>query len=45
MLFRSAHPELEDRLEGYHDDLQEGVGEVSRRLHEQGTDQFRADRS
>ena len=40
-----AHPELEDRLEGYHGDLQEGVGEVSWRLHELGTDQFRADRS
>ena len=40
-----AHPELEDRLEEYHDDLQDGVGEVSRRLHEQGTEQFRADRS
>ena len=40
-----AHPELEDRLEEYHDNLQDGVGEVSRRLHEQGTEQFRADRS
>ena len=40
-----AHPELEDRLEGYHDVLQDGVGEVSRRLHEQGTEQFRTDRS
>ena len=39
-----GHPELEDRLEAYHDDLQEGVGEVSRQLHEQGTEQFRADR-
>jgi len=36
-----AHPELEDRLEEYHDDLQDGVGEVSKRLHEQGTEQFR----
>ena len=36
-----AHPELEDRLEEYHDDLQEGVGKLSRRLHEQGTKQFR----
>ena len=36
-----AHPELEDRLEEYHDDLQEGVGKVSRRLHKQGTKQFR----
>jgi 5-(carboxyamino)imidazole ribonucleotide mutase len=40
-----AHPELEDRLEGYHDDLQDDIGEVSRRLHEQGSDQFKADRS
>jgi 5-(carboxyamino)imidazole ribonucleotide mutase len=36
-----SHPELEDRLEEYQDDLQDGVGEVSRRLHEQGTEQFR----
>jgi 5-(carboxyamino)imidazole ribonucleotide mutase len=40
-----GYPELEGRLEAYHDDLQEGVGEVSRRLHEQGTEQFRTDRS
>jgi 5-(carboxyamino)imidazole ribonucleotide mutase len=40
-----GYPELEGRLEAYHDDLQEGVGEVSRRLHEQGTEQFRRDRS
>ena len=39
-----AHPELEDRLEEYHDDLQDGVGEVSRRLHEQGTEQYRENR-
>jgi 5-(carboxyamino)imidazole ribonucleotide mutase len=39
-----AHPELEDRLEEYHHDIQEGVGEVSRRLHEQGTEQFRDNR-
>ena len=38
------HPELVDRLEAYHDDLQDGVGEVSKRLHELGTEQFRADR-
>jgi 5-(carboxyamino)imidazole ribonucleotide mutase len=38
------HPELADRLEAYHDDLQDGVGDVSRRLHESGTEQFRADR-
>ena len=39
-----AHPELEDRLEEYHEDLQDGVGEVSRRLHEQGTEQYRENR-
>ena len=38
------HPELADRLEAYHDDLQDGVGEVSRRLHKAGTERFRADR-
>ena len=38
------HPELADRLEAYHDDLQDGVGDVSRRLHESGTEGFRADR-
>ncbi|WP_254838154.1 5-(carboxyamino)imidazole ribonucleotide mutase [Natronomonas marina] len=40
-----AHPELVERLEAYHDELQDGVGEVSRRLHEEGTEKFRADRS
>ena len=39
-----AHPELADRLEAYHDDLQDGVGEVSARLHGSGTERFRADR-
>jgi len=39
-----GYPELEDRLEEYHDDLQDDVGEVSRRLHEQGIEQFRTDR-
>ena len=39
-----AHPELADRLETYHDDLQDGVGEVSKRLHESGTERFRAER-
>jgi 5-(carboxyamino)imidazole ribonucleotide mutase len=38
------HSELEDRLVGYHDDLQQGVGEVSRELHERGTERFRRDR-
>ena len=36
-----AHPELEDELVAYHDDLREGVGEVSRDLHESGTESFR----
>jgi 5-(carboxyamino)imidazole ribonucleotide mutase len=40
-----AHPELEDRLEEYHEDLQDAVGEGSRQLHEEGTERFRADRS
>jgi 5-(carboxyamino)imidazole ribonucleotide mutase len=36
-----AYPELEGRLESYHDDLRAGVGEVSRELHESGTAAFR----
>ncbi|WP_336136779.1 5-(carboxyamino)imidazole ribonucleotide mutase [Natronomonas amylolytica] len=39
-----AHSELEARLDEYHDALQDGVGEVSRELHEQGTELFRANR-
>ncbi len=39
-----AHPELEDRLEAYHDDLQDGVGEVSMALHREGTEAFRENR-
>jgi 5-(carboxyamino)imidazole ribonucleotide mutase len=39
-----AHPELEERVDEYHDSLQDGVGEVSRELHEQGTELFRANR-
>ena len=39
-----AHPELEDRLEAYHDALQDDVGAVSKRLHADGTERFRADR-
>jgi 5-(carboxyamino)imidazole ribonucleotide mutase len=35
------HDELRERLVEYHDDLQEGVADVSRRLHEQGTPGFR----
>jgi len=36
-----AHPDLEERLVEYHDDLRAGVGRVSRDLHESGTDAFR----
>ena len=39
-----THPELEARLDEYHDGLQEGVGSVSMRLHELGTDRFREER-
>jgi 5-(carboxyamino)imidazole ribonucleotide mutase len=39
-----AHPELEARLDAYHDALQDDVGRVSKRLHSEGTDQFRANR-
>ena len=35
------HPELEERLVEYHRGLQEGVGEVSRDLHELGTPGFK----
>ena len=35
------HPELEERLVEYHQGLQEGVGEVSRNLHELGTPGFK----
>jgi 5-(carboxyamino)imidazole ribonucleotide mutase len=38
------HDDLADRLVAYHDALQQGVGEVSRALHEAGTDRFRAER-
>jgi 5-(carboxyamino)imidazole ribonucleotide mutase len=38
------HDELRERLESYHADLREGVGTVSRELHERGTERFRADR-
>ncbi|WP_158057417.1 5-(carboxyamino)imidazole ribonucleotide mutase [Halorussus halophilus] len=38
------HDELRDRLVEYHDDLQAGVADVSRRLHEQGTPAFREGR-
>jgi len=35
------HPELRERLLAYHEGLQQGVGEVSRDLHERGTLGFR----
>jgi 5-(carboxyamino)imidazole ribonucleotide mutase len=38
------HPELEAALEAYHEDLRDGVGAVSRELHERGTATFRASR-
>jgi len=38
------HDELEERLVEYHEELQQGVGEVSRTLHESGTERFRAER-
>lgn len=38
------HGELADRLVASHESLQQQVGEVSRDLHESGTDRFRADR-
>jgi 5-(carboxyamino)imidazole ribonucleotide mutase len=38
------HDELRDRLVDYHEALQQGVGAVSRTLHEDGTPRFRAER-
>jgi 5-(carboxyamino)imidazole ribonucleotide mutase len=38
------HPELDERLQAYHDELQEGVADVSRRLHDRGTRAFQAKR-
>ncbi len=35
-----AHVELRDRLVGYHEELQNGVGDVSKRLHDRGRDGF-----
>ncbi|QSG14670.1 5-(carboxyamino)imidazole ribonucleotide mutase [Halapricum desulfuricans] len=37
------YPELRERLVDYHRDLQQGVGEVSRDLHELGTPGFKAE--
>jgi 5-(carboxyamino)imidazole ribonucleotide mutase len=39
-----VHPELEGRLEAYHEELRNRVGRVSRELHESGTVRFRASR-
>ncbi len=36
-----SHDELVDRLVAYHEDLEGGVGEVSRDLHDLGIDAFR----
>ena len=38
------HDDLRERLVDYHEELQEGVADVSRRLHEQGTERFRENR-
>ena len=38
------HPELRERLEAYHEDLKEGVTEVSRDLHSLGTPGFKQSR-
>ncbi|MFC4549465.1 MULTISPECIES: 5-(carboxyamino)imidazole ribonucleotide mutase [Halorussus] len=38
------HDDLRERLVDYHDELQAGVADVSRRLHEQGTERFRENR-
>ncbi|PSP99923.1 5-(carboxyamino)imidazole ribonucleotide mutase [Halobacteriales archaeon QS_4_70_19] len=38
------HDDLRERLVGYHESLQAGVGEVSRDLNETGTATFRAER-
>ncbi|WP_049971161.1 5-(carboxyamino)imidazole ribonucleotide mutase [Haladaptatus cibarius] len=37
------HDDLRKRLVAYHDELQSGVGDVSRELHETGTPSFRDD--
>ncbi|MGQ3412239.1 AIR carboxylase family protein [Natrinema sp. LN54] len=35
------HDEVRDRLVAYHEDLRDGVGDVSRKLHDSGTPAFR----
>jgi len=35
------HESVRDRLVAYHEDLREGVGDVSRELHDSGTPAFR----
>ena len=39
-----AHPELADRLVEYHEELEADVADVSRRLHDDGVNAFRAGR-
>ena len=39
------HPELRERLEAYHEDLKEGVAEVSRDLYSLGTPGFKQSRN
>lgn len=38
------HPELQERLEAYQTELQETVAQTSSRLHDIGSEQFRAER-
>ncbi len=40
-LLARQHDEVRDRLVAYHEDLREGVGIVSRELHDEGTPAFR----
>ncbi|EMA54222.1 5-(carboxyamino)imidazole ribonucleotide mutase [Halococcus thailandensis] len=42
-LLASDHDELAERLIDYHEELESGVGTVSRELHEQGIEVFRED--
>jgi len=38
------HPELRDRLVSFHEELQQGVADVSDRLHSLGTPRFKTER-
>ncbi|WP_256686371.1 5-(carboxyamino)imidazole ribonucleotide mutase [Halococcus qingdaonensis] len=42
-LLASDHDELAERLIDYHEELESGVGTISRELHEQGIEVFRED--